>query len=139
VKRLIVLASAVILGLSSVLVATAASPHEGLSVSPLDVGTPGDGPTPPGCSGFNFNGDTETKCTITVKNSGTEKETWSAQVVGDDGSDPTTFSPDGGSLAPGKSVKVTVETPDCGFQAFAFYYDTSGGGFVGEAVLYTCG
>jgi hypothetical protein len=113
--------------------ALASTPKGGLKLSVAFISTPGDGPG--GCTNYASPANTST-CHVTLTNpsSSNEKVTWVAGVTGDVQDYPTTFTPDLGTLAPGKSVKVTIVTGECGLQGFYFIAGNYGG-----SVLYSCG
>jgi hypothetical protein len=131
-KRLAIFTATIVVALGAVLSVSAATnaPHEGLSVSPPYVSDSGDGPG--GCRSVSGG----VACVVTVKNTGTEREEWIAQVANGDNPSSTTFKPDGGFLASGKTLKVTITTSDCTLESFAFTtFDEDYGG----AVLFNCG
>ncbi|MHB8488474.1 MAG: hypothetical protein ACYDCS_04165 [Candidatus Dormibacteria bacterium] len=137
-KRLIILAGAGIAALGAVLTTSASPPKQGLTVSPSFVSDPGDGP-----GGCLWNGNAFV-CHVTLANpsSSNEKVPW--VLVGGDVADNgsgfyETVSPSNGTLAPGKSVRVTITTNACGgYYAVAEFAGGSNYQY-GGAVLYACG
>ena len=135
-KQLSIFAATILLALGAVLTAsaaTSATPREGLTVSPLYVSDSGDGPG--GCSASGSQ-PAHFTCVVTVKNTGTEREEWIPQVANGNSPTNTKFTPDGGYVAAGKTVKVTIATTDCTLEGFAF---TTFDELHGEAVLFNCG
>ena len=116
------------------LAAAQAAPKQVLNISPHYVSTPGDGPG--GCSGT-----VPAVCHVTLSNpSGHPKEGWVAfaddEAVSNGST--TTFSPASGTLAPGKSVKVTVTTT-AGPGYFAFFFLAGTNFAAGGAVAFAVG
>lgn len=103
-----------------------------MTITPLYVGAPGDGPN---CT---VTGKDWT-CHITVgeSSSSSGKLTWFAagDVLDGGGLGSATFTPSSGTLKPGQKVTVKVVTQDCGgYEAWLFEASNTG-----AAVLYSCG
>lgn len=124
--------------------ASNASAKANVLISPALLSAPGDGPG--GCVPGNGAGSDYT-CHVTLSNPGTVKLDWATESL-DNGQLDATVTPNSGSLAPGKSVRVTIITADCGFylaDLANFLSAPSAGGSIaadptgGGSVLFSCG
>ncbi|HVC42136.1 MAG TPA: hypothetical protein VND54_09185 [Candidatus Saccharimonadales bacterium] len=108
-----------------------------LVASPLAVGISGDVIPPDDCT---VGGTTFTAtCHVTLSNPSSSSAglVWSAQFTAPE----ATATPAGGTLAPGKSVKVTIVTNNCGDTWTFLATSTKGyaGLETGASVVYICG
>jgi hypothetical protein len=143
-KEAVVIAGLFAVGIGLAPSTPAAPVKEGLVASTAFVSDPGDGPG--GCtySAGDF------VCHVTLSNpaSSTEKVSWRSWDLDAGGQVtlPATVSPAAGTLAPGKSIRVTVSTSQCGFSLadLANFLGWSGSAQAGApplgvAVLFSCG
>lgn len=104
-----------------------------MTIHPLYVGAPGDGPN---CTVTG----TGWTCHITVGESSSSSGTLTWYAAGDvlagGGLGGATFTPSSGTLQPGQKVTVKVVTHDCGGYA-AWLFEAANN--TGAAVLYSCG
>jgi hypothetical protein len=124
----------VLAGLGAVNATASTGPK--LGVTPLALAYDGSH-----CTVITSSGQT---CTVTVSNTGTSGAlTWGVlgeRDASNNSLDDATFAPAGGSLNPGKSVKVKITTKDCntGAVLWAFFFlSTNGGG--SRTVSLACG
>jgi hypothetical protein len=113
-----------------------------LVVSPRAVGLQGDVIPPADCTQGSGTLFTAT-CHVTLSNPSSSSAglNWLAQFTVPDGGTQSTATPAKGTLAPGKSVKVTIVTNNCGDSWTFMATSTKGYGGLetGAAVVFICG